>query len=63
MKGLASRGAQRGQSTVEYTIVVIAVVVILIARPDVITELVDAIRQIYSAFVSTISASDVIVEV
>lgn len=54
------RAAQRGQSTIEYTVVVIAVVIILIARPDVITEIVDAIRQLYAAFVSAISVSDVI---
>ena len=51
---------QRGQSTIEYTVVVIAVVIILVARPDVITEIVDALRQAYAAFVSALSASDVI---
>lgn len=55
-----SRRRQRGQSTIEYTVVVIAVVIVLIARPDVITEVLDALKQAYSAFVHAISASDVL---
>lgn len=60
-RGPHGPATQRGQSTIEYTVVVIAVVIVLIARPDVISEIVDALRQAYAAFVSAISVSDVIV--
>jgi hypothetical protein len=52
---------QGGQSTIEYTLVVIALVIVLIAEPDVITEVVTALRDLYAAFVYAISASDILV--
>lgn len=51
---------QRGQSTIEYTVVVMMLVIVLIAKPDLITEVVTALKDMYSAFVYAISASDVI---
>lgn len=50
---------QRGQATIEYTIVVIMVVIVLIARPAVVEELVTALRDAYEAFIYAISWSDV----
>ena len=56
---LPGRRLQRGQSTIEYTVVVVALAIVLIAKPDVITELVTALKDLYAAFVYAISASDV----
>jgi len=61
MKHAAPATCQRGQSTIEYTVVVIAVVIVLVARPDVITDIVEALKQAYAAFVHAISASDILV--
>ncbi|MBB6368804.1 MULTISPECIES: hypothetical protein [Xanthomonas] len=58
---LPDRRLQRGQSTIEYTVVVMALVIVLIAKPDVITEVVTALKDLYAAFVYAISASDVLV--
>ncbi|QNN45248.1 hypothetical protein H9L17_08310 [Thermomonas brevis] len=52
---------QRGQATIEYSIVVIALVIVLIAKPDVIDEIVIALKDAYAAFVHAISASDILV--
>lgn len=49
----------RGQASIEYIVVVIAVVIILIAKPDVITEIVNALKEAYAAFVYALSASDI----
>ncbi|MCC4592609.1 hypothetical protein [Xanthomonas sacchari] len=51
---------QRGQSTIEYTVVVMALVIVLIAKPDVITEVVTTLKELYAAFVYAISVSDVL---
>lgn len=50
---------QRGQATIEYSIVVIMVVIVLIARPAVVDEIVTALKDAYEAFVYAISWSDV----
>lgn len=50
--------AQGGQATIEYAVVLIALVLVLIAKPDVVTELVQALKDAYAAFVHAISASD-----
>lgn len=50
---------QRGQASIEYVVVVIAVVIILIAKPDVITDIVDALKEAYAAFIYALSASDI----
>ncbi len=52
-----SRKRQAGQAVVEYTIVLMLAVVVLLARPDVITELVETLKEIYAAFVYAISFS------
>ncbi|WP_369935832.1 hypothetical protein [Xanthomonas tesorieronis] len=52
---------QRGQSTIEYTVVVMALVIVLIANPNVITDVVTALKDLYAAFVYAISASDILV--
>ncbi len=54
-------GRQRGQASIEYAVVVIAVVIILISKPDVITDIVDALKAAYAAFVHAMSASDILV--
>ncbi|MCW0459865.1 hypothetical protein NB717_000933 [Xanthomonas sacchari] len=59
---LLGRRLQRGQSTIEYTVVVMALVIVLIAKPDVITEVVTALKDLYAAFVYAISAPDVLVD-
>ena len=50
---------QHGQASIEYIVVVIAVVIILIARPDVITDIVNALKDAYTAFVYAMSVSDI----
>ncbi|MBB5878474.1 MULTISPECIES: hypothetical protein [Xanthomonas] len=57
---LPGRRLQRGQSTIEYTVVVMALVIVLIAKPDVITEVVTTLKELYAAFVYAISVSDVL---
>ena len=57
---LSSRRLQCGQSTIEYTVVVMALVIVLIAKPDLMTEVVTALKELYSAFVYAISVSDVL---
>lgn len=53
----APRDRQRGQALIEYAVVTLLAVVVLVARPNVIVELVDSIKQAYSAFVFAISQS------
>lgn len=57
--GSAPACRQRGQASIEYIVVVIAVVIILIAKPDVITDIVNALKDAYAAFVYALSASDI----
>ena len=54
-----SRKRQAGQAVVEYTIVLMLAVVVLLARPDVITELVETLKEIYAAFVYAMSFSSI----
>lgn len=56
---LRAPGRQTGQATIEYTIVVMLVVIVLIARPSVIDDVVTALKEAYSAFVYAISWSDI----
>lgn len=51
--------AQSGQATIEYTIVLMCAVVVLLARPDVITQIVDALKEAYAAFVYAMSFSSI----
>ncbi|MGY0505794.1 hypothetical protein [Luteimonas sp. e5] len=55
----SSNRRQTGQAVVEYTVVLAAVVIVLLARPDVITELVEAMKSVYEAFVYAISLSSI----
>lgn len=59
-KAFAFPASQRGQATIEYAVVLVVVVLVLIAKPDVIQELIDSIKQIYTAFAYAISASDIL---
>ncbi|MBD7923246.1 MULTISPECIES: hypothetical protein [Xanthomonas] len=59
--GMPCKRTQRGQSTIEYTVVVMALVIVLIANPNVITDVVTALKDLYAAFVYAISASDILV--
>lgn len=50
---------QLGQATIEYTVVLLLVVIALIAKPDIIQELLTALKEAYAAFVYAISWSDI----
>lgn len=56
---IATRRRQLGQATIEYTVVVMLVVIVLIAQPSVIDDIVTALKEAYSAFVYAISWSDI----
>lgn len=51
------RRRQAGQGTIEYTVVLLGAVIVLLARPDVITQIVTAVKDVYKAFVYAISYS------
>lgn len=51
----SAHAAQRGQALIEFTVVTLLVVVVLIAQPNVIVALVDALRAAYQAFTYAIS--------
>lgn len=53
---------QTGQATIEYTLVVIALVVIMLAQPSVLEQLADALKQVYASFVYAISVSDLLID-
>lgn len=48
---------QRGSALIEYTIVVLFLVVVLLANPNVIAELANAVRDAYTSFVYALSIS------
>lgn len=52
-----SRCAQRGGALVEYTLVVLLLVLVLVADPNVIGQLAQALREAYASFVYALSAS------
>lgn len=52
---LASWRAQRGAALVEYTIIAVLGIIVLIAEPNIILELVEALRKAYSSFVYALS--------
>lgn len=54
-----ARFAQKGQATIEYTVVLLLVVIVLLARPDVIADLVGALKSVYEAFFYAISISSI----
>jgi Flp pilus assembly pilin Flp len=48
---------QRGSAMVEYAIVGMLIVLVLVADPNVIKQLADALRDAYASFVYTLSVS------
>lgn len=51
------RRQQAGQGLVEYSVLLLFVVLVLVANPNVILELVQAVRDAYVAFVDALSLS------
>lgn len=51
------RGRQRGSALIEYTVVVLLLVTVLLANPNVIRQLADALRDAYTSFVYALSIS------
>ncbi|NID13990.1 hypothetical protein [Luteibacter yeojuensis] len=56
MRRLNAR-SQRGSAMIEYIVVATFVVIVLVANPNVIKQLADALRDVYASFVYTLSAS------
>lgn len=52
---LPFRRAQRGAALVEYTIVTVLAILVLVAEPNVVLELAEAMRKAYSSFIYAIS--------
>jgi Flp pilus assembly pilin Flp len=50
-------GRQRGSALIEYTVVVLLLVTVLLANPNVIRQLADALRDAYTSFVYALSIS------
>ncbi len=50
-----SRRHQSGAALIEYSLVTALIVVVLIANPNVIVQIVDALRRIYSSFTYALS--------
>lgn len=50
-------GSQRGSALVEYTIVVLFLVVVLLGNPNVVSDLAEALRKAYTSFVYALSLS------
>lgn len=46
---------QKGAATIEYAVVTALAVLVLVANPSVIVELIQAIREAYASFVYAIS--------
>jgi Flp pilus assembly pilin Flp len=54
---LLRRRQQHGSALIEYTIVLLLLVVALLADPNVIRQLADAVRDAYTSFVYALSIS------
>lgn len=52
---LISRRAQHGAALIEYTIVTVLGIIVLVAEPNIVLELVQALRKAYSSFVYALS--------
>lgn len=50
-----SARAQRGSALIEYSIVTALGIIVLVAEPNIILELVQAMRKAYSSFVYALS--------
>ena len=57
--GHQSHKRQSGQATIEYTVVVMLSVIVLIAQPNIIDDVVTALKEAYTAFVYALSWSDI----
>lgn len=55
--GRIGSARQRGVTTIEYAVVTVLFVLALIASPNVIPELMDALKRVYQAFTYAISVS------
>lgn len=51
----ASARRQHGAATIEYAMVAMLGVLVLVARPNIVLELVEALRRIYTGFVYALS--------
>jgi len=51
----ATARAQRGSAVIEYSIVTFLAVAVLVAQPNVVVDLMDAIHKVYEAFTHAIS--------
>ncbi|MGX9721503.1 hypothetical protein [Stenotrophomonas acidaminiphila] len=51
----ASWRAQRGAALIEYTAITALGIIVLVAEPNIILELVQALRKAYSSFVYALS--------
>ncbi|MHB1057454.1 MAG: hypothetical protein ACYC0F_06195 [Rhodanobacter sp.] len=56
-RAAARPARQRGGALIEYTIVVLLLVMVLLANPNVIRQLADALREAYTSFVYALSIS------
>lgn len=52
---VATPHAQRGSAVIEYTIVTFLAVAVLVAEPNVVVELMEAIQKVYNAFTHALS--------
>ena len=55
MSPLTLRRHQRGAATVEYCIVAALAALVLLAQPNVISQLIDALRDAYTSFTYALS--------
>lgn len=51
----AAARAQRGSAVIEYSIVTFLAVAVVVAQPNVVADLMDAIHKVYQAFTHAIS--------
>lgn len=60
MNSIAFTGSsrrQRGSALVEYTVVVLFLIVVLVANPNLMRQVADAMRDAYTSFVYALSVS------
>lgn len=55
--GCGNRRRESGGALVEFTVVVLFLLIVLLANPDVIHELADELRKAYTSFVYALSVS------
>ena len=57
MMTVAPLPRQRGSALVEYSVVVLLLVLVLVANPDAIPQLANALREAYTSFVYALSVA------